>query len=285
MEHGNDRLTRNGMTRAIFAEQLRFNLRDSFPAMTTKKLAFDSIKGELVAFVSGASNVQEFQKLGCNVWNANAESPYWKPKASCEGDLGRIYGVQWRNWMTPVWIPGMPYADHSGWDEGHWDVRYIDQLKEVVERLRKDPFDRRLIVTAWNPGELDKMALPPCHMSFQLFVEAVNYDEPKYLSLHMNQRSCDMFLGVPFNIASYALLLEMIAHVVGLRAYELVITLNDAHIYHEHFGAVEEQLSRNPLPPPTLKLTPRESLFDFTIDDIELVEYQHLPPIKAKMLV
>lgn len=282
---GTDRMTRNGMTRALFAQQLRFDLRNNFPAMTTKKLAFNSMKGELIPFIGGKSNVKDFQALGCNVWNDNAESDYWKPKAKCEGDLGRIYGVQWRDWLTPVWVKGRPFADHTGWDEGHWEVRRIDQLTDVIERLKRDPFDRRLIVTAWNPGELDQMALPPCHMSFQLFVEADIFGKPEHLSLHMNQRSCDMFLGVPFNIASYALLLEMIACVVGLKAHECVITLNDAHLYHEHFEVAKEQLAREPLSLPTLKLIPRESLFDFTIDDIELVNYQHRPAIKAKMLV
>lgn len=285
LNNGTDRQTRNGMTRALFAQQLRFDLREGFPAMTTKKLAFNSMKGELIAFVKGASNVRDFQELGCNVWNDNAEADYWKPKAKCEGDLGRIYGVQWRDWMTPVWIKGGPFADHSGWDEDHWEVRHIDQLTEVIKRLKNDPFDRRLIVVAWNPGELDQMTLPPCHMSFQLFVETAGLGTPKYLSLHMNQRSCDMFLGVPFNIASYALLLEMIACVVGLESHELIITLNDAHIYHEHLKAVQKQLLRQPLPPPTLSLVARKSIFDFTIDDIKLIDYRHLPSIKAKMLV
>lgn len=285
LKRGTDRMTRNGMTRALFAQQLRFDLRNNFPAMTTKKLAFNSMKGELFAFIEGASNLKKFQELGCNVWNDNAESDYWKPKAKCDGDLGRIYGMQWRDWIAPVWIEGAASPDSDGWIEGHWEVTRIDQLKEVIERLRRDPFDRRLIVTAWNPGELDQMALPPCHMSFQLFVETDRYGNPEYLSLHMNQRSCDMFLGVPFNIASYALLLEMIACVIGLKAHECVITLNDAHIYHEHFDAVHEQLSRTPLPLPTLKIAPRESLFDFTVNDIELLNYQYLPAIKAKMLV
>ncbi len=267
MLYGTDRKTRNGMTRAVFARQLRFDLEDGFPAVTTKKLAFNSgVKGELLAFIQGASNVKDFQALGCNVWNDNAESPYWKPKAKEEGDLGRIYGVQWRDWITP-------------------DGRHIDQLSEVIERLKKDPFDRRLIVTAWNPGELEQMALPPCHMSFQLFSESDSLGNAEYLSLHMNQRSCDMFLGVPFNIASYALLLEMIANVVGLKARELVITFNDAHIYHEHFEAVQTQLLRKPFRLPTLKLISRESLFDFTMDDISLEGYEYHPAIKAKMLV
>lgn len=282
--YGTDRKTRNGMTRALFAQQLRFDLREGYPAVTTKKLAFNPMKGELIPFIGGKSNVKDFQALDCNVWNDNAEAPYWKPKAKCEGDLGRIYGVQWRDWIAPVWIESRELPNGAV-IEGHWEVVRIDQLTDVIERLKKDPFDRRLIVTAWNPGELDQMALPPCHMSFQLFVETDRSGNPEYLSLHMNQRSCDMFLGVPFNIASYALLLEMIASVVGLKARECVLTLNDAHIYHEHFKPTFTQLSRDPLPLPTLKLNPRESLFDFTVDDIELVNYQHLPAIKAKMLV
>lgn len=284
MLNGTDRKTRNGTTRALFAKQLRFDLRKGFPAITTKKLAFNSVKGELFAFIEGASNVKRFKELGCNVWNDNAESAYWKPKAKCEGDLGRIYGVQWRNWIAPVWIESQELPNGAV-VEGHWEVVRIDQLAEVIERLKKDPFDRRLIVTAWNPGELDQMALPPCHMSFQLFVETDSSGNPEYLSLHMNQRSCDMFLGVPFNIASYALLLEMIACVVGLTARECVITLNDAHIYHEHFDAVNEQISRSPLQLPTLIIVPRKSLFDFTVNDIELADYRHLPAIKARMLV
>jgi thymidylate synthase len=169
--------------------------------------------------------------------------------------------VQWRNWKTP-------------------DGRFVDQIANLINKLKTDPSDRRLVVTAWNPGELDQMALPPCHMIFQFF--AANGK----LSLHMTQRSCDMFLGVPFNIASYALLLAMVAQVVGMTAHECVLTLNDAHIYHEHFDAVKEQLAREPMKLPKLWLNPEvKDIFKFTMADIRLDGYEHHPPIKAKMIV
>lgn len=264
MTEGVDRKGRNGFTRALFAIQMRFNLENGFPAVTTKQLMFKAVKGELLWFLSGSTDDNRLKEImGSNrtIWTDNAEDPLWKPKAKFPGDLGRIYGVQWRNWKTP-----------SG--------ETIDQIAQLVEKLKRNPNDRRLVVSAWNPGELDQMALPPCHMIFQFFVANGK------LSVHMTQRSCDMFLGVPFNIASYALLLSMIAKVTGLKPYECVLTLNDAHIYHEHFEAAKEQLSREPLPPPTLWLNPeRKELEAFTMDDIRLDNYNHHPAIKAKMLV
>ncbi len=199
IETGVDREGRNGFTRALFGMQMRYNMEDGFPAVTTKKLAFNTgVKAELLGFLRGYSDVKDFQKLGCHVWDANAEADYWKPKAAFEGDLGRIYGVQWRSWKTP--------DDHT-----------IDQLSGVIEQIKTNPSNRRLVVTAWNVSELDEMALEPCHMFFQFFVA-----EGK-LSLQMYQRSCDMFLGVPFNIASYALLLQMVAQVTDLKPGELFI--------------------------------------------------------------
>jgi len=195
------------------------------------------------------------------IWTDNAEADYWKPKAKFPGDLGRVYGVQWRKWAKT-------------------DGTTVDQIANIVSKLKADPNDRRLVVTAWNPGELDQMALPPCHMIFQFFVANGK------LSLHMTQRSCDMFLGVPFNIASYALLLAMVAQVTGLEPYECVLTLNDAHIYHEHFDAVKEQLAREPMKLPKLWLNPEVKDIDkFTMEDIKLVDYEHHPTIKAPMIV
>lgn len=266
MEEGVDREGRNGSTRALFALQMRFNLRDGFPAVTTKKLAFKAVKSELLWFIEGSSDDNRLKELNGSertIWTDNAEAPYWAPKAKFPGDLGRVYGVQWRHWRTP---------------EG----KEIDQLGTIVERIKTNPTDRRLVVSAWNPGELDQMALPPCHMLFQFFPNPKN----KTLSLHMVQRSCDMFLGVPFNIASYALLLSMVSQVTGYTPNECILTLNDAHIYHEHFDAVAEQLSRDPLPLPTLWLNPDVTNIDgFTMDDIRLDNYQSHPAIKAKMLV
>jgi thymidylate synthase len=271
MEHGTDREGRNGWTRGLFTRQLRFNMAEGFPATTTKKLAFRSVAAELLWFLSGSNDNKILQRLGCEIWTANANADYWKPKAKFEGDLGRVYGVQWRDWRRP-------------------DGSSVDQLKTVIDKIKKDPNDRRLIVTAWNPGEIDEMALPPCHMIFQFFVTNGK------LSLHMFQRSCDTFLGVPFNIASYALLLHLIAQMTGLIPDELILTLGDVHIYHDHFDAVKEQLAREPFPLPTLRLDPTiKSLEDIAIEmflktedvtaRISLENYQHHPPIKAKMAV
>jgi|TARA_B100001964_G_scaffold243459_1_gene321500 thymidylate synthase len=262
LEKGTDRKDRTGTgTKAIFGMQMRFNMKHGFPAVTTKKLAFNSMKAELLWFIKGSSDVKELQKLGCHIWDANAEADYWKPKAKFPGDLGRIYGVQWRKWKTP-------------------DGKENDQLAEAINLIKKEPDSRRIIVSAWNPGELNQMALPACHTFFQFFV--VN----KKLSLQMYQRSCDMFLGVPFNIASYSLLLNMVAQVTNLEPYEFVHTLGDAHIYQNHFAQVKEQLKRKPLPLPQLKLNPNiKNIDDFKMEDIELVNYQHHPPIKAPMAV
>ncbi len=271
MAKGVDREGRNGWTRGLFTKQLRFKMSDGFPATTTKKLAFRSVAAELFWFISGCSDNNVLQKLGCEIWTANANADYWKPKAKFDGDLGRVYGVQWRNWRRP-------------------DGKTVDQLADVIARMKKDPNDRRLIVTAWNPGELDEMALPPCHMIYQFHVADGK------LSLHMFQRSCDTFLGVPFNIASYALLLHIAAQINKLEPDELILTLGDVHIYHDHFDAVKEQLKRKPYPLPTLWLNPKiKSLADLDVvkmkgpEDIKefarLENYEHHPAIKAKMAV
>ncbi len=264
MDEGVDRSGRNGATRALFAIQMRFKMTDGFPAVTTKKLAFKAVKSELLWFLEGSGDDNRLKVLNGSertIWTDNAEAPYWKPKAKFDGDLGRVYGVQWRHWRAP-------------------DGSEVDQVARLVEKIRNTPNDRRLIVSAWNPGELDMMALPPCHMMFQCFVANGK------LSLHMIQRSCDMFLGVPFNIASYSLLLQMLAQVTGTEAHECILTLNDAHIYHEHFDAVKEQLAREPFPLPQLSLNPHVQTIDgFTMDDIQLVGYQSHPTIKAKMIV
>ena len=264
LTNGVDVETRNGMTRKLFALQMRFNLEEGFPAVTTKKLAFKAVTSELLWFIEGTGDENRLKELNGTertIWTDNANADYWKPKAKFDGDLGRVYGVQWRHWRRP-------------------DGSEVDQLKDVIDRIKSTPNDRRLIVTAWNPGELEQMALPPCHMFFQFFVANGK------LSLHMTQRSCDMFLGVPFNIASYALLLSMVAQVTGLKAYECVLTLNDAHIYHDHIEAVKEQLTRSPHPLPALWLNPEVRDIDgFTMNDIRLENYVSDESIKAKMAV
>lgn len=263
MDEGVDRPDRTGVgSRAVFGVPLRFKISDGFPAVTTKKLAFESMKAELIWFLSGSSDVKKLQEMGCHIWDANAEADYWKPKAKFEGDLGRVYGVQWRNWKSP-------YTDVP-----------IDQIANVIKKLKENPQDRRMIVSAWNPAEIDMMALPPCHLLFQFF--SVNGK----LSLMMYQRSCDTFLGVPFNIASYALLLCMVAQVTGLEADECILILADAHIYLNHFNQVKEQLSREPYPLPKLWLNPDVKDIDkFTMDDIKLIDYKYHPTIKAPMAV
>lgn len=263
MEEGTDKPNRTGIdTRALFGIPMRFDLSNGFPAVTTKKLAFKAVKAELLWFLKGSSDVKELQKMGCHIWDANAEADYWKPKAKFEGDLGRVYGVQWRKWKSP-------YSD-----------RPIDQIGEVIEKIKNDPYNRRIIFSAWNPAELDKMALPPCHMFSQFFVADGK------LSMSMYQRSCDMFLGVPFNIASYSLLLNMIAKVTGLEVGEFVHILGDVHIYHNHFDQVKTQLEREPLPLCKLWLNPDvQDIDDFTMDDIKLINYKHHESIKAKMAV
>lgn len=278
---GVDRKGRNGWTRAQFAKQLRFDMRKGFPAVTTKTLAFKAVVAELLWFLSGSTNDNDLKKLvGKNktIWTANAEDPKWverrsKDLAYEEGSLGKIYGHQWRNWNGTYLGDRRVQPRSIGNNDG------VDQITRVVDLLRKDPYDRRAVVTAWNPSDLDHMALPPCHMLFQFF--AAN----GFLSLHMVQRSCDMFLGVPFNIASYALLLSMVAKVVCLEPLELVITLNDAHIYHDHFHAVDEQLQREPRELPKLVIANRKDIFDFVVEDFSLEDYDPLPSIKAEMIL
>lgn len=265
LDEGHDRMDRTGVgTRALFAQQMRFNLEKGFPALTTKKLAFKAVKSELLWLIEGSHDDNRLKELNGSertIWTANAEADYWKPKAKFPGDMGRIYGVQWRAWRKT-------------------DGSTVDQLAEAIEKIKNNPTDRRILVTAWNPGELDEMALPPCHMFFQFFVA----DDK--LSLFMHQRSCDMFLGVPFNIASYSLLLSMVAQVTGLKPYEFVHSLGDAHIYNNHFDQVKEQLTREPLPLPKLWLNSEVKDIDsFTMDDITLENYESHATIKADMAV
>ncbi len=262
LEHGVDRPDRTGTgTRAVFGLQMRYRLADGFPIVTTRKIAFEAVKAELLWFISGSSDVRELRRRGARIWDENADAPYWKPKARFEGDVGRSYGVQWRAWRTS-------------------DGRTIDQLAHAIRLIRERPYDRRIIVSAWNPGEIEDTALPACHAFFQFFVAR------GALSLQMYQRSCDMFLGVPFNISSYALLLHMVAQVTGLERGEFVHTLGDAHIYHSHLEQVREQLTREPLPLPTLWLKPEVKDIDaFGMEDATLVGYRHHRAIKAKLAV
>ena len=253
MDEGTVRHDRTGVgTKSVFGHQMRFDLSEGFPLLTTKKVHLKSVIHELLWFIAGDTNVRYLQENGVTIWDE------W---ADADGNLGPVYGHQWRSWPAP-------------------DGRSIDQLAQVVDRIRRTPDSRRLLVTAWNPGEVDRMALPPCHCLFQFYVADGK------LSCQLYQRSADTFLGVPFNIASYALLTLMIAQVTGLRAGEFIHTTGDTHIYLNHFDQVREQLSREPRPLPVMKLNPAVTdLFAFRYGDFSLEGYDPWPAIKAPVAV
>lgn len=238
-------------TRSLFGKQIRYDLAESFPLITTKRVHFKSVAHELLWFLRGESNTSYLRDNGVTIWNEWADE---------SGDLGPVYGVQWRSWPTP--------------DGGH-----IDQITQVIDQIRNNPDSRRHLVSAWNVAELDQMALMPCHAFFQFYVADGK------LSCQLYQRSADMFLGVPFNIASYALLTLMVAEQTGLKPGEFVWTGGDCHIYDNHIEQVELQLSRDPLPYPKLKLRKRDSIFDYEFEDFELLDYEHHPSIKAPVAV
>jgi thymidylate synthase len=266
LETGQVREDRTGTgTIGFFGMHSRYDLTQGFPAVTTKKLAFRACLSELLWFLEGSSDERRLCEIlhgtrssgKKTIWTDNATSKYWLPNAEFIGDLGRVYGVQWR--------------DFGG----------VDQVVELVNNIKKDPYGRRHILTAWNPGQLDQMALPPCHCFAQFYVSADGK-----LSCQMYQRSCDMFLGVPFNIASYSLLTHMIAQVCGLEAGEFVHVLGDAHIYLNHVEQVKEQLAREPLPLPTLWINPDvRDILTFTMEDFRLDGYTSHDSIKAPMAV
>lgn len=253
LDHGILKEDRTGTgTHSVFGYQMRFDLQNGFPLLTTKKLHLKSIIHELLWFLKGDTNVKYLQENGVRIWNEWADE---------NGDLGHIYGYQWRSW-----------PDYDG---GH-----IDQIKEAIDTIQHNPDSRRIIVSAWNVADLPQMNLPPCHAFFQFYVANGK------LSLQLYQRSADIFLGVPFNIASYALLLMMVAQVTGLEAGDFVHTLGDAHIYNNHIEQVREQLSREPRALPTMKLNPNvKSIFDFKYEDFELTDYNPHPHIAGKVAV
>ena len=258
MEHGVDRSDRTGTgTRGVFGYQMRFDLADGFPLITTKKVHRKSVIHELLWFIAGDTNIKYLQENGVRIWDEWADE---------NGDLGPVYGKQWRRWEGP-------------------DGLVIDQLKAVIENIRTNPYSRRHIVSAWNPAEVDGMALPPCHTLFQFHV-APGASGRDRLSCQLYQRSADIFLGVPFNIASYALLTEMVAQVCGLEAGDFVHTFGDAHIYSNHMEQVRLQLTREPGALPRLKLNPEvREIEDFTYADVKVVGYKAQPHIAGKVAV
>jgi len=253
LEHGASKGDRTGTgTLSVFGGQMRFPLAENFPLLTTKKLHLKSIVYELLWFLKGSTNVKWLQENGVSIWNEWADE---------NGELGPVYGYQWRNWETP-------------------DGRKIDQIEQVMQSIKRNPESRRHIVTAWNPADVDKMKLPPCHAFFQFYVADGK------LSCQMYQRSADIFLGVPFNIASYALLTLMIAQVTGLKPGEFVHTLGDAHLYLNHLDQAREQLQREPRPLPRMTLNPAvKNLADFRFEDFTLEGYDPHPAIKAPIAV
>jgi thymidylate synthase len=253
LETGIDKADRTGTgTRSIFGHQMRFDLADGFPLVTTKKVHLKSIIHELLWFLAGDTNIGYLHAHGVTIWDEWADE---------NGDLGPVYGSQWRSWPTP-------------------DGSRIDQIAQVVADIRSNPDSRRLIVTAWNPAELAEMALAPCHVLFQFYVGDGR------LSCQLYQRSADIFLGVPFNIASYALLTMMTAQVTGLKPGAFIHTLGDAHLYSNHLDQARLQLARTPRPLPRMRINPEiGSLFDFTYEDFDLVGYDPHPPIRAKVAV
>ncbi|MEU1524730.1 thymidylate synthase [Nocardia rhamnosiphila] len=252
LETGTAKADRTGTgTRSVFGHQLRYDLSAGFPLITTKKVHLKSIVYELLWFLRGDSNVRWLQEHGVGIWDE------W---ADAEGELGPVYGVQWRSWPAP-------------------DGRHIDQIAQVLHTLRTDPDSRRMLVSAWNVAELDRMALAPCHALFQFYVADGR------LSCQLYQRSADLFLGVPFNIASYALLTVMVAQQTGLVPGDFIWTGGDCHIYDNHHEQVTEQLTRAPYPFPVLELEPAASLFDYRYEDVRVHDYRHHPGIKAPVAV
>ena len=253
MEHGAEKSDRTGTgTKSVFGYQMRFDLSTGFPLLTTKKLHTKSIIHELLWFLKGDTNIRYLKENGVSIWDDWADE---------NGNLGPVYGSQWRSWQAA-------------------DGRTIDQISDVISQIKKNPDSRRLIVSAWNVGEIDKMKLPPCHAFFQFYVSGGK------LSYQLYQRSADIFLGVPFNIASYALLTMMIAQVCGLKPGDFVHVLGDAHIYSNHFEQVKLQLSRTPRPLPVMKINPGiKDIFDFTFEDFTLENYDPHPHIKGAVAV
>jgi thymidylate synthase len=289
LENGEQKDDRTGVgTLSLFARQLRFNLKDGFPAITTKKLAWKACVGELLWFLEGSSDERRLAAIThgtsegkVTIWTPNAMAPYWKDKAEFEGDLGRVYGVQWRRWRKHDVQCDFGKAWNADADRVATNMSEIDQVKNLIDGLKNDPHSRRHILSAWNVSEFDEMALPPCHVMSQYYVNKNNE-----LSCHMYQRSVDVFLGLPFNIASYALFTHMLAHVCNLNVGELVISTGDTHVYNDHIEQVKEQLSRTEYALPKLYLNPDIKDIDkFTMDDIKLVGYQSHGQIKANMAV
>jgi thymidylate synthase len=281
LDNGVDRPDRTGVgVRSVFGRMARYDL-SYFPILTTKKMEIKSIISELLWFIEGSGDERRLAEIRYGkdrsllsdkrtIWTDNAQADYWKPKATFDGDLGRVYGVQWRKWRTPI----------VGQDGIVTSFKEVDQLADLIAGLKKDPYGRRHILTAWNPGELDQMALPPCHVMSEFYVS-----ENK-LSCLLTQRSVDCGLGLPYNILSYSILTHMLAQVCGYEVGEFVHSMGDTHIYHNHIDAIREQLTREPLLAPTFHIDSEiKNIDDFTMDSFELRNYNHCSSIHMPMAV
>lgn len=263
LDHGDPRMDRTGVgTLALFHQTLKFDLHHGFPAVTTKKLAFKTCMSELAWMLKGERDITPMVEDGCGIWNDNVSADIWQDNKFCEGptDAGRIYGVQWRGWVS---------------NEG-----LVDQLRTVVEKIKSNPGDRRLIVTAWNPGEMDEMCLPPCHMFFQFFVR-----DGKFLDCAVYMRSVDVILGLPFDIASYAMLLTIVANETGYTPSRLYWTLGDTHIYNNHIDAARTILERAPYQAPQIRYDGDISIDNFEWFNVKLENYKHHDSVKAELNV
>jgi thymidylate synthase len=287
LANGKDKSDRTGVgTRSVFGYQMRFDLHKGFPATTTKKLAWRAVVSELLWFLEGSGDERRLAEIlhgtrdsdKKTIWTANTEADYWKPNSEYQGDLGRIYGVQWRHWQTYKTLQEFGPSFYTG-SRVAADRTEVDQVTTLIEGIKQAPSSRRHILSAWNPGELDQMALPPCHILSQFDVTDGK------LSCQMYQRSCDMFLGVPFNIASYSLLTHIIARECGLAVGEFIWTGGDCHIYNNHVDAVREQLSRDERELPILVMAEGKSWNEYNLEDFVLAGYDPDPPIRADMAV
>lgn len=294
LQNGESREDRTGTgTISLFGQQIRCNLKDGFPLLTSKKMGFKSILTELVWFLEGSSDERRLAEIlhgsraedKKTIWTDNAASPYWKPKAAFAGDLGRVYGVQWRKWKSTQVLSAKDSLSHPDGGNTLYGakvlVQEIDQVKSVIDKLKNNPTDRRMIISAFNVGELDQMALPPCHMFCQFYSNS-----KKELSCQVYMRSVDLALGLPYNIASYALLTHMIAQVTGHTVGELVMSLGDCHIYKNHVDGVKEQLTRNIFNQPSLTINPAITDIDkFMLQDFTVHNYVSHGPIVFPMAV
>lgn len=295
LETGEDRVDRTGTgTRAVFSRQLDIDVSEGFPLVTTKKMPFKMVVSELLWFLEGSTDERRLAEIHhgtrdksvSTIWTANAEAEYWKPKAKYDGDLGNVYGKQWRFWESSTVKSYGDQLNHSNGGVTYFDAKVLveqyDQIAEAIRKIKENPTDRRILVSAWNVGDLGNMALPPCHMFFQFFVSLVS--GKRRLSLKMYQRSVDSALGLPFNIASYALLLIMVAQVTGCEPHRLIMDLGDTHLYNDHLDLAAEQVLRAPLSKPFVLLNPDVTdINKFTMGDFSLQNYEAHSAIPYKM--